>query len=215
MTSILINFQKKPKIFAERIVQGMMDEELIIDKNENNKESVDSKLGPKPKRPMSAYFHFMIDKSKEGTYSKKEIGELWGLMDGSLKQKFIQMADAEKRAYMEWIKEDELRQKDIQAHRLANPKATNELFDKNQNDNLGDIGGDNFDIEDNQQLIPQHRIKAILKSDEDASRNLKANSLKYYTMCAELFGKWLVDKTAQDVKSKKKKKLALANMIDV
>ena len=176
--------------------------------------------GPKPKKPMSAYFHYMIEKSKEAKYSKKEIGELWGLLDTSLRQTYIKMAENEKKNYLEWMRRDEQQKKDRQSKMLQDPiveeghEGDNMMVQENLNKaddiNLAQDESDNYE-----SLIPGHRVKNIQKSDEESSKNLRANTQKYYTQCAELFAKFQVEKSSQDAKSKKKKKIGLSNLVEV
>jgi hypothetical protein len=97
--------------------------------------------GPKPKKPMSSYFHFMIEKSKESKFSKKEIAELWGLMDLSMRQKYVTMAEAEKKRYMEWMRdEDEIQKAKAtrQSGLSKNLKTIKERGDEYISENSGD-----------------------------------------------------------------------------
>jgi hypothetical protein len=90
---------------------------------------------------MSSYFHFMIEKSKESKFSKKEIAELWGLMDLSMRQKYVTMAEAEKKRYMEWMRdEDEIQKAKAtrQSGLSKNLKTIKERGDEYISENSGD-----------------------------------------------------------------------------
>ena len=142
--------------------------------------------GQKPKKPMSAYFHFMIEKSKTDKLTKKEVAELWGTLDTGMKQKYVTMAEEEKARYLEWMRYEE---------KLNKEKANNKLETIPEENQEGKVSLDKDDDGEEQNdkdanLIPGHRVKNILKSDEDASKNLRANTLKYYTLGAELFAKF-------------------------
>jgi len=124
-----------------------MQEEHISEKpnpepsNPDNLSTDKAKIhGPKPKKPMSAYFHFMIEKSKEAKFSKKEIGELWGLMDSALRQKYICMAEDEKKRYLEWMRQEEEIQKSKDLRKTELQKNLRTIKEDRGEHSVGDSG---------------------------------------------------------------------------
>jgi len=69
-----------------------------------------SKAGQKPKKPMSAFFHFMTDfrKTNDGKYNVTEMvsqgGASWKSIDESKKKKYEQKAEVAKKEYEEALK---------------------------------------------------------------------------------------------------------------
>mmetsp|Transcript_28063 Transcript_28063/g.60928 ORF Transcript_28063/g.60928 Transcript_28063/m.60928 type:complete len:1274 (-) Transcript_28063:360-4181(-) len=62
-------------------------------------------LPPKPKKPASAYFIFVSEKSKEGVKDKKEVGKLWSELDAEAKKVLDAKAAEAKEAYEKELKE--------------------------------------------------------------------------------------------------------------
>ena len=172
------------------------------------KQSEEVEMMEPVRKPLTAYFIYMMEQRREGSnkLSTKDLSAVWGSMTQEERKIYIEKSEKMKEEYNAYLLQNPLQTTD----EVGTGGGTGpEEFETGQNDPSV--------IEDAVNMcVPVHKIKAILKQDEEmAEANIKQEAYRYLQQATYMFMSDIIYKSMNNMRKNRKKKVMGVHMANV